>query len=62
MVASDKPKDGYNSARPEGGVIESGLYEAKDVEGNTVKFKFRISAGAGGDRPSFEVNELRYYN
>lgn len=61
VAASNNPQDGYNAAGMEGGTIETGLYEAKDVDGNNVKFKFRITAAAAGDqRPLFQVTELRY--
>ncbi|KAF8598928.1 hypothetical protein BDV93DRAFT_560829 [Ceratobasidium sp. AG-I] len=63
VVASNNPEDGYKAVRDEGGSIETEVYEAKDVDGNAVKFKFRITAVTGNEqRPLFQVNELRYYN
>ncbi|KAF8598927.1 hypothetical protein BDV93DRAFT_560828 [Ceratobasidium sp. AG-I] len=63
LVASDDPEDGYNDADKTAKAIETDIYEAKDVDGNTVKFKFSITAAAGGDqRPLFQINELRYYD
>ena len=63
LVASSNPEDGDKALCDNPEPIESDVYEAKDVDGNAVKIKFRITAAPGKDqRPLFQINELRYYN
>ncbi|KAH6909870.1 hypothetical protein BKA70DRAFT_1101952, partial [Coprinopsis sp. MPI-PUGE-AT-0042] len=59
VVESSNPEKGYEAASQAGGSIESPLYEAKDHEGEDIRFKLHISATAS-QRPAFVVSEIRY--
>ncbi|CZS96534.1 uncharacterized protein RAG0_05815 [Rhynchosporium agropyri] len=59
IIASNGAKEGYNSAKQEGGSFESQWYQGKDEDGNAIKFKFHISATAS-QRPQFVISEIRF--